>query len=79
MSLYLSHQKTATISLRSETDDNLHDAIKRLPDIYRIVIELTLAGYTQLEIAHDLGLTQQAVSARYRSALIQLKLGLATR
>lgn len=73
MTLYASDHRTSTLSLRSEAEDNLLDAITRLPDPYRIVVEMTLAGFTQVEIANDLRLTQQAVSARYRNALSNLK------
>lgn len=79
MSLYLLGNRTATISLRSEEDDELHDAITLLPDAQRVVIEMILAGYTQSEIANDLNLTQQAVSARYRGSLMHLRSALAVK
>lgn len=51
---------------------DLEWALKRLSEELRQVILMSLAGYTQAEIAAAQSVTQQAVSARRRRALQQL-------
>jgi len=54
---------------RSEVNARLHRAISKLPDIYRVVVELRdLRGLTIHETAESLRMTRSAVKSRHHRA-----------
>ena len=56
-----------------ENDIDLCEAVGRLPDRLRCVVLLHSYGYSQQEIAEDMGVSQQCVSKRLEKAFNLLK------
>jgi len=52
---------------------DIDDAVGRLPDRLRCVVLLHSYGYSQQEIAEDMGVSQQCVSKRLEKAFNLLK------
>lgn len=59
--------------IQHERASELHDAIKRLPDLQKTAIYMTLQGHTQAEIAEVLNVPLGTIKTRIRLAYVKLK------
>ena len=62
-----------TDQLQRENDIDLCEAVGRLPDRLRCVVLLHSYGYSQQEIAEDLGINRNTVRERLEKAFSLLK------
>lgn len=70
----IDHRASLDRKLASHAElQRLHRAIAQLPQHYARVIELTLLGYGQLEIAELLGINYNTVRSRYNRGTAQLQ------